>query len=146
SNALNGIACTTATCTAVGAGGTILTSTNGGATWAAPKSGTTKSLNAGACSSATCYAVGGATGVSTILRTTDGINWALQTTNAAQPLAAVACFDASNCVAGGTAGTVVTTGNGTNWTQVGNPLSGPTSALNATTSAIIGIDAAACSS
>ena len=146
SNALNGVACTPGTCTAVGAAGTILTSADGGATWTSRTSGTTNSLSAVACPSATCYAAGGATGVSTLLKSTDGgQTWSPQTTNSAQPLAAVACFDASNCVAGGTAGTVVTTSDGANWTQVGNPLSGPTSALNATTAAIIGINAAACS-
>jgi photosystem II stability/assembly factor-like uncharacterized protein len=145
-NALNGVACTAGTCTAVGAAGTIITSTNGGATWSASTSGTSSALNAVACPSTTCYAVGGATGVSLILKTADGVSWTPETTNSAQPLSAVACWDGSNCVAGGTAGTVVTTNDGTNWTQVGDPLSGPTSALNATTSAIVGVDAAACSS
>jgi photosystem II stability/assembly factor-like uncharacterized protein len=141
-NALNGVACTASSCTAVGAGGTIVASGDGGATWAAKTSGVTSALNAVACPSSTCYAAGAA-----LLKTTDGSSWTAQTPNDnGQTLSAVTCLDASQCFAGGALGTVVTTTDGgTTWTQRGDPISGPTSALNAGPASITAINGAGCS-
>ena len=65
-----------------------------------------------------------------------------------EALSSVACTDASDCYAGGANGEVLATNNGgSTWIQEGNPLSGPLSALNTgTTSSILAIDGAACSS
>ncbi len=126
--------------------GTVVKTTDG-TTWTAQTSGVVTPLTAVACPSTTCFATGGViSGAGTLIKSTDGTTWTSQVSHSAQPLAAITCLDPSNCFAGGTAGTVVTTTDGTTWTQQGNPLSGPTAALNATTSAIIGINGAACSS
>ena len=57
---MNGISCpSTSTCYAVGNGGTILKTSNGGQTWLPQTSGTASALNGVACTSATaCVAVG----------------------------------------------------------------------------------------
>jgi photosystem II stability/assembly factor-like uncharacterized protein len=144
---LTGVSCSSATtCTAVGGGGTILGTANGGSTWSAETSGVTTALSAVSCPSTTCYAAGaGSPGV--ILKTTDGSTWALQASNSPQALTGISCLDASNCFAGGAIGTIVTTTDGgATWTQQGNPLSGPTTALNAGPTGITAINAAACSS
>jgi hypothetical protein len=61
-------------------------------------------------------------------------------------LSGIACLDASNCFADGAIGTVLSTTNGgATWTQQGNPLSGPTSALNVTASAGLALNGIACS-
>ncbi len=140
-SALNGVACSSA-CTAVGAAGTIVSSADGGATWTARTSGVTTALNGVACPSSTCYAAG-----ASLLKSADGTTWTAQTPNAnGQTLSGIACLDASQCFAGGALGTVVTTTDGgTTWTQRGNPISGPTTALNSGPAGITAINAAACS-
>jgi photosystem II stability/assembly factor-like uncharacterized protein len=100
---------------AVGSGGTILRTTNGGATWSAVKSGTTQTLYGVAFATATNgWAVGGG---GTILRTTNGgATWAAQLSRTTQTLNAVACADASTCWAVGNRATVLhTTDGGTTW-------------------------------
>jgi photosystem II stability/assembly factor-like uncharacterized protein len=151
--ALTGIACTSSTsCVAVGGSGKTLVTTNGGGVWTTTTSGTTANLTAVACPSASsCYAVGAVLApatTATILASADGGNtWAAQTSNSPQGLTAVACSSGSACFAGGALGTVVTTVDGGNiWTQQGNPISGPTSALNAGPTGITAIFAAACTS
>jgi len=144
-NALNGVTCgATSACVAVGAAGTIITSADAGATWAAHASGTTNALNAVACAGGACYAAGAA---GTILKSADGgATWAAQTSGTTQTLSGIACLDASNCFADGAIGTVVsTTDGGATWTQQGDPLSGPTSALNITASAGLALNGIACS-
>ena len=133
-SSLLGVSCSGSGCTAVGAGGTVVTSTDGGGTWTAQTSGTTASLNAVSCQPGACYAVGalpsGGTGA-TLLRGAGG-TWTAQVSHAPQSLNSITCLDALQCFAGGALGTVVTTTDGgVTWTQQGNPLSGPTSALNA---------------
>ena len=68
---LHGVACPSpSTCVAVGDGGTLLRSTDGGRTWRRQPSGTAYALNRVAClSPSTCVAVGGG---GTLLRSTDG--------------------------------------------------------------------------
>src|SRR5581483_4668095 len=135
-NALNGVSCS-ASCIAVGAAGTILSSGDGGSTWAAQTSGTTQALNAVTCPSS-CYAVGNA---GTILKGTGG-TWTAQTSGTTNTLSGIACQNAVSCVADGTFGTtLLTTNGGSGWHQQGNPMSGPTTALNATS---IALNGAAC--
>jgi photosystem II stability/assembly factor-like uncharacterized protein len=144
SAALTGVACTSSTsCAAVGAGGTILASADGGATWAAKTSGVTAALTAITCVGSTCYAVGNGSSSSpaTILKSGDaGSTWATQASGTANnvSLNGVACQNAVSCVADGTLGTTLLTTNGGTWRQQGNPLSGPTTALNATNIALLG--------
>ena len=149
-NALNGVTCGASTpCVAVGAAGTIVTSPDGGTTWTAQTSGTTSALNGIACPSLTaCYAVGALSGTSAvILKSADGgPTWTAQASNSPQALTGIACVDGSNCFAGGAIGTIVsTTDGGTTWAQQSNPISGPTTALNAGPTGITAINAAACS-
>jgi hypothetical protein len=74
-----------------------------------------------------------------------GSTWTAQSSNAPQALSTVSCVDASNCFAGGALGTVVTTTDGGgHWTQQGNPLSGPTTALNAGPASLLAINGSAC--
>ncbi|HEY2353372.1 MAG TPA: protease pro-enzyme activation domain-containing protein [Gaiellaceae bacterium] len=136
-NALNGVACTSSTnCLADGAAGAILGSADGGATWTAKTSGTTAALNAIACPSAgACYVVGAVLSGSAVIRksTDGGTTWTGQTSSTANALSGVACTNNSACFADGAVGTtMVTTDGGATWTQQGNPISGPTTAINAT--------------
>src|SRR5664280_2551640 len=101
---------------AVGAGGTILTSLNGGTTWAAQGSGTTQNLRAVAFADATHgWAVGGG---GTIVATSDGgVAWTAQSSGTAVALYGVAGSGASTAWAVGAGGTIVATRNGgTAWT------------------------------
>ncbi len=100
---------------AVGAGGTIRHTTNGGTTWTAQTSGTTQALYAVAFVDATKgWAVGGR---GTIMRTTNGgTTWTAQTSGTTQTLYAVAFVDANNGWAVGGRGTIRrTTNGGTTW-------------------------------
>jgi photosystem II stability/assembly factor-like uncharacterized protein len=112
---------------AVGGGGSILSTTNGGETWKAQASRTTQTLNAVVfVDAATGWAVGSG---GTILRTTDGgSTWAAQKSGITQPLHAVAFASATTGWAVGGRGTVLrTTNGGATWTA--QP-SGTTQALN----------------
>ncbi|MGN6430374.1 MAG: MBG domain-containing protein [Gaiellaceae bacterium] len=165
---LSGVACSSASaCTAVGgtpatinavtgnvtaaATSTIVTSGDGGATWSSATDPVSNAnLNAAACASTTCYAVGAQastvgsplSGNAVLLKSTDsGTTWAPQTSGAASTLNGIACVNSANCFADGTFGTVIATNDGSTWTQQGNPMSGPTTALNATN---IALNGAAC--
>ena len=142
-SALAGVSCGDSTCVAVGAAGTVRTTADTGQTWATSTSGTTTALNAVNCPSDTCYAAG-ASGV--LLGSADGgVTWTAQTSNTTQALSGVACVDDRDCFAGGASGTVVATfDGGTAWTQQGNPLSGPTTALNGGPTSIIAINGTGC--
>jgi photosystem II stability/assembly factor-like uncharacterized protein len=152
---LAGVSCNNGGCVVVGSeptggSGTILTSANGGGSWTASTSGVSANLAGVACVSSNCWAVGSIpTGTTTaaIVASTDGGNtWQAQTSNAPQALTSIACVDASDCFAGGGIGTVVATNTGgSSWYQEGNPISGPTTALNAGPTTITAIDGAACS-
>jgi photosystem II stability/assembly factor-like uncharacterized protein len=88
---LNDVSCpSTTTCIAVGNGGTILATTNGGTTWSSKVSGTTNTLNGVICPSATqCVAVGES---GTIVKTTDGGNtWSSKPSPTANSLRGVSC-------------------------------------------------------
>ena len=142
---LNAVSCASATsCTAVGASGLIDASADGGATWSSQASGSAATLSAVACpGSTTCFATGSATsGTALMLRTIDGATWSPEAIGGGQNLTSLACLDTSNCFAAGAFGTVMTTtDSGATWTQQGNPLSGPVSALNASS---LPINGAAC--
>jgi photosystem II stability/assembly factor-like uncharacterized protein len=129
---LNGVSCVAGgACLAVGAAGTALGSTTGGSTWSANPSGTTNALNAVNCpSSSACYAAGNS---GTIVKFPNvGSSGTVLTSGTTATLNGVACSDNSHCIVDGTTGLISATADGSSWSQQGNPLSGPTSALNAT--------------
>ena len=101
---------------AIGGGGTIRTTTNGGTNWAAQTSGTTQTLNAVAFADTTRgWAVGGR---GTIRATTNGgTNWAGQTSGTTSTLRGVAFVSTTRGWVAGSNGLIRTTANGgTNWT------------------------------
>jgi photosystem II stability/assembly factor-like uncharacterized protein len=148
-------ACDSGGCVVVGSApsggtGTILTAANGGGSWTAATSGVSTSLTGVACESSDCWAVGGIpTGTTTaaiVASTNGGTSWQPQASNSLQALSSIACADATDCFAGGAIGTVVATNSaGASWYQEGDPISGPTTALNAGPTSITAIDGAACS-
>jgi photosystem II stability/assembly factor-like uncharacterized protein len=152
---LEGVSCNSGGCVVVGnaptsGSGTILTSANGGGTWTPSSSGVPATLDGIACVSSTCYAVGtiptGSTTAAILSSTNQGATWTQQVSNAPLALSSVACVDADDCFAGGAIGTVMATNNGrSTWYQEGNPISGPTTALNAGPTTITAVDGAACS-
>ena len=103
---------------AVGAAGTILATTDGGATWSGQRSGTTSDLNAVTFTDATHgWAVGGESGVNdqtsggVILATIDGgATWAAQSSESSALLNDVAFADATHGWAVGYAGKSSTPG------------------------------------
>jgi len=102
--------------TAVGVGGTILRTTDGGTNWASQTSGTNNELTD---VSFTDSDNGTAVGVlGTILRTTDGgTTWTPQTSGTPNDLRGVSFTDSDNGTAVGMFGTILrTTDGGTNWT------------------------------
>ena len=116
SDNLSGVAAPTAGLRwAVGAGGAIVASTDGGATWAAQVSHTGADLNGVAFVNATHGWAVGAGGV--IVATTDGgTTWAAQDSRTTADLKAVAFADASTGWAVGAGGVIVaTTDGGTTW-------------------------------
>jgi IPT/TIG domain/Photosynthesis system II assembly factor YCF48 len=96
---------------AVGDGGTILATTNGGATWGAQSSGGCATLEAVAFSDATHgWAVGEG---GTILATTNGgATWGAQSSGTTEWLNGVAFSDANHGWAVGEGGTILATTNG----------------------------------
>jgi len=114
---LKAIACaTSAICVATGDGGTILGTTNNGASWSGQSSGRTDTLYGVACpGTTTCYAVSGA---GAIIGTTNGLSWTAQTSGVTQTLYSIACPGLSVCFADGIGGTILaTTNGGTTWTR-----------------------------
>ncbi len=113
---LAGVAASGGRLWAAGAGGTILTSLNGGATWVAQGSGTTQGLHAVAFTDATHgWAVGDG---GTILTTGDaGATWTAQSSGTTQNLRAVAFADPTHGWAVGDGGTLLgTVDGGATWT------------------------------
>ncbi len=113
---LSGVAAPTAGLRwAVGAGGVIVASTNGGTTWAAQDSHTGADLSGVAFVSANDGWAVGAGGV--IVATTDrGTTWAAQDSHTGADLKAVAFVDANDGWAVGAGGVIVaTTDGGTTW-------------------------------
>lgn len=135
---LNGISCSmiTATCVAVGSGGTVLITHDSGTTWTAASSGTGDTLTAVSCGSATqCYAVGyhldfsAGSVTGTILATTDGgTTWTSQNSHTGNFLVAIWCPGAATCYTvgynygyfqSGVTGVVQgTTNSGTTWSNL----------------------------
>jgi photosystem II stability/assembly factor-like uncharacterized protein len=103
--------------TAVGNGGTILRTTDGGATWERQTSGTTSWLDGVSFTDANAGTAVGEAG--TILRTTDGgALWERQTSGTTGRLSAVSFTDANAGTAVGEAGTVLrTTDGGATWVR-----------------------------
>jgi photosystem II stability/assembly factor-like uncharacterized protein len=130
-NALNGVACTSATtCVAVGASGTARITTDG-STWSAGTTGTTQALNGVVCTSPTaCLAVGAA---GTVIASADGgATWSSKTSGTTVALNAIACpagaCYATGAVSSGAAVLLKSTDGGATWTpqasSTANPLSG----------------------
>ena len=103
---------------AVGEGGTILVTSNGGATWAVQRSSTPAYLSAVAFVNAhRDWAVGGnyngSADAGVILATTDGgATWSAQSSGTIAYLDAVACADASHGWVVGEGGTILATTSG----------------------------------
>jgi photosystem II stability/assembly factor-like uncharacterized protein len=120
---------------AVGDGGALRKTTNGGSDWSSPSSGTTQNLRAVWFASATTGWVGGDNGL--IRKTTDGANWTAQSSGTTQPINRLYFADASNGWAFGDAGTMLrTVDGGANWVE----LSGWGVMTSGTTTALRGID------
>src|SRR5713226_1443217 len=129
------------TVVAVGAGGTILRTTNGGATWTPQSSGTTHWLFGVSFVDANTGTAVGAAG--TILLTTDGgATWTPQSSGTTNPLLGVAFVDANTGAGVGDFGTILrTTDGGATWTPQSsgttNPLLG-VAFVDANTGAAVG--------
>lgn len=94
--AINGISCPVAgTCVAAGANGLVTRTTDGGATWTTPSSGTTAALNAVSCADATHCVAAGAAG--TVVGTADGATWARETAGLAADVTGVSCATTTSC-------------------------------------------------
>ena len=153
---IEGVSCTATFCAAPTAvaptNSDILVSALGSGTWTAHSSGLAAALDGINCVGTECIAGGAVVSGHPILvaSTNSGTSWSTETapSTATEALSSVACADANDCYAGGANGEVIATNNGgTTWFQEGNPMSGPLSALNTgTTSTILAIDGAACSS
>jgi photosystem II stability/assembly factor-like uncharacterized protein len=152
---IEGVSCTSAFCAAVTAvaptDSDFLVSPLGSGTWTHASSGVAAALDGINCVTTSCQAGGAVVSGHPILFGTSnsGSSWTQETApaSATEALSSVACVDANDCFAGGANGSVIVTNNGgTTWYQEGNPMSGPLSALNTgTTSSILAIDGAACS-
>ncbi len=117
---------------AVGAKGTVLKTTNGGATWTRQASGVDVTLYAVAAADAnTAWAVGEE---GTVIHTTNGgTTWNPQNSGTANTLLGVTAADADTAWAVGFEGTVLHTADGgANWTAQANP----------STSVLFGVDCA----
>jgi len=115
---LRGVCFTDAnTGTAVGDGGTILRTINGGATWTSQYSATTNTLYAVYFSDVNTGTVVAASGE--IFRTTNGgTTWARQSSGTSNTLYGVSFADANNGIAVGSSGIILRTSNGgANWTS-----------------------------
>jgi photosystem II stability/assembly factor-like uncharacterized protein len=101
---------------AVGAGGTILRTTDLGSTWTSSVSGTPNALYGISFAEADTGTVVGSGG--TILRSTDGgVNWTPQSSGTTDPLLDVASLDSNTAIAVGARGTILRTiDGGANWT------------------------------
>jgi photosystem II stability/assembly factor-like uncharacterized protein len=120
-NFLNGVSCPTASsCIAVGGGGLILATTNGGSTWTQQSSGVTDSINGVSCPTASiCYAAGD---FGEIYKTTNGgASWSVQRTVLVF-FAGISCPDAMTCYAAGGGGDVIrTVDGGATWAASSTP-------------------------
>ncbi|MGB1252117.1 MAG: WD40/YVTN/BNR-like repeat-containing protein [Candidatus Promineifilaceae bacterium] len=118
-------------CVAVGQGGTLLKSIDGGTTWNSVSSNTSQQLNGVSCELSTCIAVGEA---GTVLRSTDdGTTWDAIYSGTSRSLLGVECGD-NACIIVGQSGTVLrSTNNGANWS----------SAYSATSQLLYGVECGA---
>lgn len=122
---------------AVGDNGTILKTTNGGATWTPQVSGTTEQLlHVAAVNAATAWAIG----YNIILKTTDGgATWVPQTSGTLYPLEGLAAIDANTAwVVGGVATVyssnqviIKTTDGGATWVPQSSGTTAPLRDLSA---------------
>jgi photosystem II stability/assembly factor-like uncharacterized protein len=122
---LTSISCTSeSTCYAIGNGGIIRKTVNGGTSWSALTSGTAQTLNGVSCVTATntCWAVGDS---GTVIKTTDGTTWATQTSGTTDILLGVAAGSATSVFAVGENGRIIGTGDGgSSWSPLTSGHSG----------------------
>ena len=114
---------------AVGAGGVILHTTDGGGTWVSQSSGVLTGLSGVAFADASHGWAVGASGV--ILATTDGgATWTKQTSPFVADLGAVACTSADDGCAVGAGGVILaTTDGGATWTKQTSPVTADLTAV-----------------
>ena len=115
--------------------------TTDGTTWNTGTSGTTAALSAVACPSSTCYAVGAVvSGSAVVLKSTNGgSTWSPRDERHRERTHRVSgASTPRTCIADGAAGTTLSRRRLTTWTHNGNPMSGPTTAQNATSIALNG--------
>ena len=138
--------CGTSMAVAVGSGGTLLRSNDGGVNWSSVNSGVSSYLLALSFpSSSVGTAVGGdpINGTQTVLHTANsGSSWSSQSTGSTQPLLGVGFADANNGFAVGYRGTILhTTNGGSTWenqvTGVLTPLDN-IACIDANTATIVG--------
>jgi photosystem II stability/assembly factor-like uncharacterized protein len=128
---------TTLACMAVGGGGLVVTTGDGGSTWPARPSGTVVPLRGVSCPTVmACYAVGDS-GV--LMATIDGGgSWTTRTAPGAGTMTAVSCGSATACVAVGGGGVVAFTVNG------GSSWAGPSANLTGNLNGVSCPSAGAC--
>src|SRR5207253_6115 len=119
---LNSVSCSSATqCVAVGASGTVISTTTG-TSWVAQRSGTATELNGVSCptESSMCMAAGAA---GTILKTLDGgLSWSPEPSGTTRDLNGVSCPTTSACFAVGAAGTILASSDGgATWSAQSSP-------------------------
>jgi photosystem II stability/assembly factor-like uncharacterized protein len=116
-NFLTDVSCPSANaCFAVGDLGTIVATTNNGATWTAQTSGTSERIDGINCpSSSTCYAVSEGAGVLTT--TNGGANWSIHNIGLGGANA-ISCPSTTTCYASAFSGFLVTNDGGTTWTTL----------------------------
>jgi photosystem II stability/assembly factor-like uncharacterized protein len=117
---LDGVACQAGACVAVGDGGTVRATTDGGSNWSSRNAGTVTQLYSVSCPTASACFAGGDSGV--IVASTDGGGaWTAQTSGMSAAFFGMSCPTASACYAVGTeAGDgriVATTNGGATWTR-----------------------------
>jgi uncharacterized repeat protein (TIGR02543 family) len=95
---------------AVGAAGTLLTSSDG-VSWTIRTSGTTNYINGVSYGNGTYVAVGNS---GTIVTSSDGVNWTSRTSGTTNPLSGVS-YGTNTYVAVGDGGTIMTSSDGVNW-------------------------------
>lgn len=113
---LRSVSCASATaCVAVGEGGVVLTTTNGGASWTKQNGAPSDTRGVSCASETACVAVGS---IGTIATTENGgISWTTRTSGTTSTLFGVSCPSAMVCVAvGNTATPLTSVDGGTSWT------------------------------
>ena len=117
-NAINQVVYANSLFVGVGAGGTIITSSNG-TTWTAQTSGTANALNVVAYNGSSLWVAAGASG--TLLSSSNTTSWTSRTSNITGSIVALIYANSLWVAGGSTAGAALaTSSNGTTWTGQSN--------------------------